>query len=481
MALLFVSLPALEAQNKSQEFHLTLAGDAILVTPAQVRQDDPRFQGVVDAVRKGDAAVVNVEGTFAGREAYRAFETGSARVAMDPARLKDMQWMGFNLYSAANNHSVDYGIRGLLDTIDAFRQQNAVYAGIGATLGEARMPAYLTTPHGRVALISCASTFSDEAPAGSTWPGVRGRPGLAPLTFHTRYRVDSTTFDTLRKMNEDLQLDGSSGSQPQTLKMSFDSTKSGRLNGMKPLTFELSDKPGVTTTPDAKDVADISRSIREAHSMADYVVLYIHAHESAPDSIETPAQFLVDFAHAAVDAGVDTFAASGPHLMRGIEIYKGKPIFYSLGTFVQEVDLVLPKSQPVENYNRDDPAIRNREGGKGDPLTWESVVAEVIFRNGRLAEVILTPVELGFAEKRADRGYPKLADPATATSILEHLQKLSQPFGTHIVIKNGVGTITIENNISEKYGVTPSSRSKDLSSDVINHSRTSNSLIGDGS
>lgn len=446
---LFLVVSTLQAQSaSSQEFHLTLVGDVIMVTPTDAHRGDPRFLEVVDAVRKGDAAVLNFEGTIAGREAYRAFETGSARVTMDPARLRDLQGMGFNLYSASNNHSLDYGTQGVSDTIDSFKQQNAVYAGIGETLGEARMPGYLTTPHGRVALISCASTFSDESPAGELWPGVRGRPGLAPLTFHTRYLVDSTTFAALSKMKDDLKLDGTSSGSSQTLKMSFDTTRAGRLRGIKPMTFELSDKPGVITTPDPKDVAEISRSIQQAHSMADYVVAYIHTHESAPDSIESPAQFLVEYAHAAVDAGADTFAASGPHLLRGIEIYKGKPIFYSLGTFIQEVDLVLPQSQPVENYDRNDPAVRNQEGGKGDELTWESVVAEVVFRDGHPSEVILTPIELGFAEKRPDRGYPKLADPTTASSILEHLQKLSEPFGTHIVIKNGIGTIAIQKDAS---------------------------------
>src|ERR1700722_12293027 len=149
---IFLAVSTLQAQSTSpQEFHLTLVGDVIMVTPTGAHQDDPRFLGVVDAVRKGDAAVLNFEGTIAGREAYRAFETGSARVTMDPARLNALQGMGFNLYSASNNHSLDYGIQGVLGTIDSFKQQNAVYAGIGETLGEARMPGYLTTPHGRVA------------------------------------------------------------------------------------------------------------------------------------------------------------------------------------------------------------------------------------------------------------------------------------------------------------------------------------------
>lgn len=437
-----------ESDALGREFHLTLAGDAIIVTPAMVRERDTRFMDVVKAIRRGDAAVVNVEGTFAGHDAYRSFDTGSTRIALDPERLKDMQWMGFNLFSAANNHSLDYGIRGLLDTTEVFRQRGALYAGIGETLEQARVPAYLTTANGRVALLSCASTFSDEASAGSSRSDSRGRPGLSPLHFESRYRVDPTAFKTLSKLKDQLRLGGGSQVSPQTLTLSFDSTQSGRFNGVKPVTFELSNRPGVSTTPDPQDLAELSNSIRETRIMADYTVAYIHAHEAAPGSNEVPAQFLVEFAHAAIDAGADVFAGAGPHLLRGIEIYKGKPIFYSLGNFIQEVDLVLPKAQAVEAYDRNDPSSRNREGGRGQSKTWESVVAEVVFRNGNPAEIILTPITLGFSEKQQDRGYPKLATSESATEILERLQKLSQPFGTRMTIKDGVGIITVDNTAS---------------------------------
>jgi hypothetical protein len=70
-------------------------------------------------------------------------------------------------------------------------------------------------------------------------------------------------------------------------------------------------------------------------------------------------------------------------------------------------------------------------------------VARVTFRDGHPAVVTLTPATTGFGKKTPDQGYPEVPDPATATQILEHWQKLSEPFGTKITISNGVGTITI--------------------------------------
>jgi poly-gamma-glutamate synthesis protein (capsule biosynthesis protein) len=359
----------------------------------------------------------------------------------------------------ANNHVLDYSGLGLLDTLHVLQRDHAVYAGIGETLGEARAPGYLTTPHGRIALISCASTFSAEAPAGDARPDMRGRPGLSPLRHLTRYRVDASTFEALSKMRQYLQLDKTTfrsptqadvanlaGSKaPQVQKLSFDGAG---------ITFELSDKVGTTTSPDPRDLAQITHSIRDAREMADYVVTYIHAHEQAPGSDEIPAQFVVQFAHEAIDAGADVFAASGPHVLRGIEIYKGKVIFYNLGNFIFENDLVVPQPTDLyETFGLDSNALpselfdartdHDRKSWPAEPRNWESVIADVVFRDGHPAAVAMTPITLGFGETRPDRGYPRLADAAKGTQILERLQKLSQPYGTNIVIKDGIGTITI--------------------------------------
>jgi poly-gamma-glutamate capsule biosynthesis protein CapA/YwtB (metallophosphatase superfamily) len=457
-ALSLIVAPLLAQEKKPStppDFNLTAAGDVMIVTPLTARQSDPEFMSLVNAVRKADAAVLNLEGTFAGEDAYPIADTGVTWMASAPERLKDLQWMGFNLFSAANNHSADFGIQGLLDTIRVFQQSGAVYAGIGKNLSGARAPGYLTTAHGRVALVSCASTFSVEAPAGQTRPDMRGRPGLSALHHETIYRVDAATFNALRKLKQDFQPVGgqAAAGDAQTLKIAFE--------GAGPITFELAGEPGVITKPNPRDVAEMTHSIRDAKEMANYVVAYLHAHEQDPGSVEVPAQFVVEYAHASIDAGADVFAASGPHLLRGIEIYKGKVILYSLGNWIFENDLVVP--QPADLYQTyglgpdalpsevfDARSDHGRRWWPSEPRDWETVLANVAFHNGVPNVVTLTPVTLGYGELRPDRGHPKFANPAMAAKILERLQKLSQPYGTNIAIKNGVGTITIEQPNSMK-------------------------------
>jgi poly-gamma-glutamate capsule biosynthesis protein CapA/YwtB (metallophosphatase superfamily) len=50
--------------------------------------------------------------------------------------------------------------------------------------------------------------------------------------------------------------------------------------------------------------------------------------------IATPEPGQVDFAHAAVDAGADLFIGGHAHWPKGMEMYKGKPIFYGVGNFL---------------------------------------------------------------------------------------------------------------------------------------------------
>jgi poly-gamma-glutamate synthesis protein (capsule biosynthesis protein) len=79
----------------------------------------------------------------------------------------------------------------------------------------------------------------------------------------------------------------------------------------------------------------------------------------------------------------------------------------------------------------------------GGDIWYQSVVTTSRFEKGRLAEIRLHPVDLNYAARGADRGVPRLAGPEVARTILERLQRLSQPFGTRIAIEQGVGVIRL--------------------------------------
>jgi poly-gamma-glutamate synthesis protein (capsule biosynthesis protein) len=77
----------------------------------------------------------------------------------------------------------------------------------------------------------------------------------------------------------------------------------------------------------------------------------------------------------------------------------------------------------------------------GGDVWYQSVVTTSRFEKGRLAEIRLQPIDLSYTTRGADRGVPRLATPEVARTILERLQRLSQPFGTRIAVEQGIGVI----------------------------------------
>jgi len=144
-------------------------------------------------------------------------------------------------------------------------------------------------------------------------------------------------------------------------------------------------------------------------------------------------------------------AFGGPHQLRGIEIYKGKPIFYSMGNFIFEVDQQSPLTRDMyETFEQDPLKVSDHEfaevyikWGFNSEIWYQSVIAVSKYEQGQVSEIRLYPVELGFRMRGADRGVPRMASPAAAQAILERLQRLSQPLHTDIKIDHNVGIIRV--------------------------------------
>jgi poly-gamma-glutamate capsule biosynthesis protein CapA/YwtB (metallophosphatase superfamily) len=95
--------------------------------------------------------------------------------------------------------------------------------------------------------------------------------------------------------------------------------------------------------PNVNDIPSAVKLIKRAAGKADVVVVLMHVGAEGADKIHTPKGPEVAFgeqrgnprafSHAAVDAGADLVLGSGPHVIRGIERYRGRLIAYSLGNF----------------------------------------------------------------------------------------------------------------------------------------------------
>src|SRR5207249_2245260 len=92
------------------------------------------------------------------------------------------------------------------------------------------------------------------------------------------------------------------------------------------------------------DIASAQRLVRAASASADIVIVTMHAgaEGSAHAHVRRGSEFylgekrgdVVAFAHAVVAAGADLVLGHGPHVLRGLEWYRGRLIAYSLGNFL---------------------------------------------------------------------------------------------------------------------------------------------------
>ncbi|MGD2216972.1 MAG: CapA family protein, partial [Gemmatimonadales bacterium] len=401
-----------------------LTGDAIIsrrLAPFR----EPEYLRMIELIRGADVAFTNLEVLFHDyEEGYPAAHSGGTWMAAEPFIAGELVWAGFDLVSRANNHTMDYGAGGLRATTRALDAVGLVHAGAGENLARARAPAYVETAGGRVALVSVASTFSDEDRAGPQRADIRGRPGLSPLRYSTTYVVSRESLEKLREVAQEF---------------GYRSSGAGERFRFLREQFVVGDPPGRRTALHRGDLSEILAAVRDARRQADWVIVTSHSHESARGA---PADFLVHFARAAIDAGADLFVGHGPHVLRGIEIYRGKPIFYSLANFIFQNETIeflpgdafdqyeLPAdATPADYYDRR--IERSRTGGfPGRQVYWESVIATPHFQDGGLAEVRLYPITLGFGDPRPQRGRPRLADREAGQRIIERLIELSRPLGT---------------------------------------------------
>lgn len=89
-----------------------------------------------------------------------------------------------------------------------------------------------------------------------------------------------------------------------------------------------STRPGMLTT---YDPAALVAEIKKLRERCDYLVVYVHW---GIERDERPQEYQRALGQQYIDAGADLVIGSHPHVLQGLEYYKGKPIVYSLGNFV---------------------------------------------------------------------------------------------------------------------------------------------------
>jgi poly-gamma-glutamate capsule biosynthesis protein CapA/YwtB (metallophosphatase superfamily) len=433
-----LALAASLAGQVPDGFTFAAGGDMIGPYRPLPARPDPGFAQAIALFRSADLGFANQEGSIFDLKSFPgmpAAENGGGYPLQPSSFPRELKAMGITLVSKANNHATDWGTQGLEATLGWLTVAGVTAGGAGPGLGAARAPVYRDTPKGRVALVDTASTFPPMAVAGPPVMrfGVDSRPrvGISPLHVREVGRVTPSELATLRRISGTLDIGGNSHEV--------------RLGDQV-----FSDQPGPRWEMDKSDETAILGALKEARRSARFVLFSIHAHQTAGDvdpggtpfepmllhwaneaaspDDPKPADFEPTLFHAAIDAGADAVVRTGPHVLGGIEIYKGKPIFYSLGSlffdFHGKRQYVDPNGQTVRF---------------GDAL-YETVVPVTRYEKNKVAEIRLYPFVIDSSDG-PEGGMPRAAQGAEARRILAHLQAISAVYGTRITIEKDEGVI----------------------------------------
>jgi poly-gamma-glutamate synthesis protein (capsule biosynthesis protein) len=314
----------------------------------------PDFDRIAALFAANDVAFTDLETAIAGPGAGPPTRQGVFTHTAGPEVLDCLKSLHLTMLAQSNNHAFDLNTGGILAALAAMDARGLVHAGTGRTLAEAAAPAYQHTPSGTVALVAVA----------------RGQ-----------IREGGAATDTRPGVNEARRIPGT-----------------GPATGLEPA-----------------DIDRVLTAVAEAARHAGLVILYHHNHLSGADP-DRPPVWQQQLAQRCIDAGAAMFVSHGEPLMFGIELHRGQPIFYNLGSLIFRTAT---------------------EAGHYGPATWQSVIAECRFDGARFLGATLTPVQLnpvgiGGVTDLATRGRPSIATGEGAAQILALLARLSAPFGTKL-------------------------------------------------
>jgi Bacterial capsule synthesis protein PGA_cap len=204
----------------------------------------------------------------------------------DPDHVAALKLGHFDVISFASNHCYDLGPDVFMETIDALREQGFAVIGAGRDIAQAREPAVFDRDGARIGFLGYCSVLRPGYEAGPN------KPGAIPMRAHTLYQ----------------QIDYQPGTAPKIL-----------------------------TFADREDLRALIEDIKAAKAKTDFLAVSLHWGIHLVKGVL--ADYETEVAHAAIDAGADAVLGHGPHVLKAIEIYREKPIFYSLGNFCFDVPM----------------------------------------------------------------------------------------------------------------------------------------------
>jgi poly-gamma-glutamate synthesis protein (capsule biosynthesis protein) len=259
-----------------EKISICCVGDLILDEPGPM---EPYFEGSRDVLQKQDVLIGHVETPHTKRSLPSCIDIQAP--PSDPAHLDILADIGFDAATVAGNHLYDCGPYGVIDTVEKLKSLGIQPVGGGADIAEAKKPAIVEKKGRKIGIISynCAGPKLGWATSQ--------KPGANFVSVETAY-------------------------------------------------IPARDMPGcpakVYTFVWPQNLKQMQEEIAGLRRQVDIVAVVFHKGNGGDhprlDSYEQPISY------AAIDAGADVVFAHHHHVLKGVELYHGKPIYHGLGNYV---------------------------------------------------------------------------------------------------------------------------------------------------
>lgn len=360
---------------------IALVGDIFL---QQTLPESSELAEVSALLKSADIAFGNLETPVStGGEPIEKW----INMRMRPSLLDDVMAMGFQVLTLANNHMMDFGARGFADTLTHLAQRGLTTVGAGQNIDEAWQAKIMRAGGVDVAFLGAASTLGPMSAAGPQ------RPGVAPIHISESYAIDPAA----------------SMEQPGSA-------------------------PYVHTRAWQEDVDRALMAIKRVRDDADLIVMAMHWgvppfwRSRFQDGL---AEYQTEVGQALIDAGADVIVGHHPHSLQEVEIYNGKPIFYSLGNFVFHHNQGPVTETPVSRNAPYRMTSARRDRNWSESL----IVVAQLDDEGEIA-YRLVPVLLD------DQGNPALLKGAAARTLIERLDAMSP--NARVSHRDGLGHLQLD-------------------------------------
>ncbi len=403
----------------SNIFTVAVTGQSLIKHDIRTVQT-PGFNGVREALGKSDFAFTNFESTIFGSHGGWPLK-GSFFGASQPVVLDTLQSLGIHGLSLSNNHAFDLGSPGILSTLEEVERRGFLHAGIGRNQTAAARAGKGSFSGRKVALVAMdGGPGPDFMYASDASAGRPERPGVNRLKLTQIIDVDDEAFQQIAAIRDKVgytTMDLGNDSQPDDKPIVDELTEIALARGL----YRRSGGFARNVKIDQEDLARNLAAITAAAEDGCHVIAYLHHHHWASDWYQVPG-WVGSVAKRCIDAGATMFVSHGAPVLQPVEIYKGKPIFYSLGNFIFHLRPGKSKWTARE--------------------IWESVIGLCFFdENGSLTGMEFHPVVIGGSEGLKQEALdqriaPEIAIGEDAQRILRRFQSQCALLGTQIRISD---------------------------------------------